>query len=871
MALISCDAFDQTGTDDVEATQPSVAATIAPTPQPAEFEIGPVQTADLNGERQTVAVEFRFEVSNTGGVIGPSPETVAISIDDAEPIPIAEIGQLDAGSSLEVSGTLDLVPGAHRAVIQVGGARRIHNWNVRDADLAIAYAGRSLADEETVIVEFEVENRGTLPAETASVEAEWRLVEGDAGEGFAGRSQVELQPGLLAPGARRSGTVAVKIPRGTYDFALETSSESIDSDASNNRVEFRLDVDFVQILTNAEFVGAADWGRDGRGIARIDAQFNNLGTAPSGPIQVGIVCEPAAGSDCSQSQELDSIPAGARQEASFLLRLPAGLASVKVFAGEPDETYRWGSGNLLQLSTEIPPQPARQLRIDSAWRVVGYGQDGVAEIELQAILRNVGSEPQLDSIPVTVTCWRNGESEAGCGAESDLEFADGFGPINAAFKLDVPMGTSIQATVADQSPDAARFMVPERVIGVERYIWECFRERFGPTVPGCSGSESDFVIKWPRGQTVNVWASGDPEYVAVFEEMVPELSNLLALEIVRTQSQSDAQIILFLGTSRTATNIRWAPCNPDADGCTQLDTEDGTILGSQIGIWNRGSPSDSAIRRQVRTALLREFIYANSGFKPRFGLEAQLGKSPAVSPLEAGMIRLNSHPLIEPGMTIDEVRNLVVLRDELLTPQPPGDYGLAYVEVHDAIAKLADVKTARFTLSGNWSGTCGDHQFGPGTYEIGDIRDPLQAIEQYSLPGFVRFASGGQEFVYDRFGLFLARQGGQWRPVDIRELEQMTSWRPGFSDIYTLLRGILRVDDPAKLTVSRLDNVRISIESTMADQWGAAWRMTVVIDSASNEIDSFAIAWTLPGPCYHSVNAWSGQYGVELLDYQQFR
>ena len=82
-----------------------------------------------------------------------------------------------------------------------------------------------------------------------------------------------------------------------------------------------------------------------------------------------------------------------------------------------------------------------------------------------------------------------------------------------------------------------------------------------------------------------------------------------------------------------------------------------------------------------------------------------------LSPRERQLLEINSHPLVRPGLTMDAVRQLVVLTEELL------DYPLIESEaapddpldlIRRAYVELERAGSASFRLSGGWTGdeTC---------------------------------------------------------------------------------------------------------------------------------------------------------------------
>ena len=106
----------------------------------------------------------------------------------------------------------------------------------------------------------------------------------------------------------------------------------------------------------------------------------------------------------------------------------------------------------------------------------------------------------------------------------------------------------------------------------------------------------------------------------------------------------------------------------------------------------------------------------------RHTLDVLVGGEARLSLIEEDLIRLNSHPLVEPGMTMREVKELIVLNDELLDPPAPAR--ATYQMVRRAADALLEAGSARFRVRGAWQKHgCGNPKFGWANYEIAEF-DP---------------------------------------------------------------------------------------------------------------------------------------------------
>ena len=375
---------------------------------------------------------------------------------------------------------------------------------------------------------------------------------------------------------------------------------------------------------------------------------------------------------------------------------------MRVFAGTDEDSYRWGPRNVVDLDVVVPPQPATQLIADADWKLSGYRSSGRAAIEVNYLLRNAGSEPSLDPIAIAVTCLRDGLVVPDCGAEFAVELSDGFGPTESTWELSVPPGVELRSALRGELQNEAEFQVPARIVGLDRYVWDCYSYRPESGVVACSGWSSQRVLKWPYGEPIKYWVTGNRDYIALFEELVAQSSVWLNLEFVPTQSRESAQFLAIMGVAEAETG---GSC-PRGSGCASFTADGGAITWAAVEVPYQGEVSDTNARDSVRRDLWTSFMHAASGFEtPRGTLDAVLGEQAGTSPLEYELLRLNSHPLVEPDMEMSKVFDLIVFGDQLLEPTPPSDFGIAFEATYAAIEELTRSGSARYSLSNQASGT----------------------------------------------------------------------------------------------------------------------------------------------------------------------
>ena len=168
-------------------------------------------------------------------------------------------------------------------------------------------------------------------------------------------------------------------------------------------------------------------------------------------------------------------------------------------------------------STPTPtptPEPFVRLVLAADAELAGYWSDGTAGLNVTVSLRNTGNLPYVGSQRVLVVC-----PSQRCGGEVSMSLPDGYGPASAKLALKVPMGTRLlRFDSGADTPLALAVDAPERILGVERAVWECYADRPGMHVPnafqddndGCGGWEATTVEKWLNDVPVKVWAAGDP-------------------------------------------------------------------------------------------------------------------------------------------------------------------------------------------------------------------------------------------------------------------------------------------------------------------------------------------------------------------------
>ena len=307
--------------------------------------------------------------------------------------------------------------------------------------------------------------------------------------------------------------------------------------------------------------------------------------------------------------------------------------------------------------------------------VEGYWSDGTANVAVMVSLRNEGYASFDDVQPISLACYRGGEAVRDCGGQLRILLRDGFGPVDDRFILRLPMGErySFEIDGGSGSPETLRLDVdldvPERILGVDRDLWECFSDRslpavsrFGFGLGGCAGWSSETIEKWRQDTPVRVWVNGngDPRYVKFLDEALAELSEVLNLNFQYVDQRDDASFLAHVGIRREEAESTGFGC-VKARGCANWSSEAGETRWGSIVIWLANDEDDL----EVRNVITHEAVHALLPIYHAPGLGI-MGGNFRITYQDKALFRLHYHPLVEIGMTMPEVKHLLVFSDELL-------------------------------------------------------------------------------------------------------------------------------------------------------------------------------------------------------------
>ena len=525
----------------------------------------------------------------------------------------------------------------------------------------------------------------------------------------------------------------------------------------------------------------------------------------------------------------------------------------------------------LYFSSTPAPAPTVELVVDAEAALAGYWSDGTANVELTASMRNEGDLAFEDAQRISVTCLQSGVSVPGCGSDFSISLSDGYGPASYTLTLRVPMGeVSFELDYGGDGPTTLEIDVPERILGVDRDVWACFSDTsFVGTVwrwqrgVGCAGWFSETVRKWDQTVPVKVWAGGRDSFIEVFKDVLDDLSMILGLEFEWVPSESEAELVAELGHDS---------CSPGLLGCASSSANElGEVKSGWMGVINLSNPESEFedltpwAKRQTIYAMIHEAIHALGSIhhraEPDSVMSILLFSRTQLSPMDERLLQLQAHPLIEPGLHMDEIEQLVVFNDQLLDPQ--ADVNLdKWKLVSNAYKVLRETRSTEFRVRSSLP-DC-NISYGWADYEISDLAREYR----YRHSGWITIDDGSNHFYYISYPVdgvpeYWLQSNGVWTEVSHSRYSTATSgWRDDLTDAHYMLENILTYADwqDAIVAVDPDGSIGLSFELDTLEH--GRLDVVVSIDNATYEISVYSMDWELRDEACgnYIVEAEGGQY-----------
>ncbi len=859
---------------------PTPSPTPTPIPRPASYLIAYDGLRFIDAGGGLVQTEFSLSLTNTGEVDGVDiPVRVEGGGGALDAAPIARLG---AGGSTSVTVVHALPPGDHQVLFRIGADELWETVSILAPDLVVTPGDYAIAGDGRFTINARITNTGSAAAENVVVSAAWEP-QPDA-EGAAGSKSNAAIP-RIAPGATRDAILSMQVFTGAYNLTLTASTSNPEAVTENNASSAALEIEYTRLVVEVASAEVTGYETDGNGVVELRVRVRNAGVAPTGPLTVGVECAPDAQAPCEAETTIDSVAPAGNPETVLSLMLPQGETALTVYAGANDDGYRWGERNVVAHTAVVPVKQPVELALAAPMKVTRYYSDGTANVDVAITLRNDGYRPVTDTVAVTVACYGDDTEDAApvadCGETIGVTLTDGFGPASATAMFRAPVGTTLRASLPGGAQETTGLTVLKRIVGIEREVWECFRDVpdeapssdndfFG----GCGGWGSETIRKWDIDTPVRVWAdpTGEQHYIDILRESLDEIASLLNLDLVWVERESGANLKAYVGvpSSRTADTGLADYCQ-DANGCARRQANQrGVITSGVISVWLDEEDDRTEIKHITLHELLHALTYARHAPSPLSKMQAPNElRIDRLTNFDLGLFELHAHPLVQPGMTMDEIEALIVFVDEL--PDPPEETepdGLDLAEL--AFASLAEAGGARFNVQGGW-GPSGCRGFS-GTLSVGDLSSGNARLLHYDgNEGNFLIAYDGTEWRRWR------EQGSEWVTTTRSAVDDATPWRNGFTDPTDMLVSVLRYADAADIAVtedgagSQWLHVTLDNAKALPLSWaqGATIEVSVTLDAETYEMSGYSMDWRFDSASecnQFNVTATSGEYGVDIPD-----
>ena len=471
-----------------------------------------------------------------------------------------------------------------------------------------------------------------------------------------------------------------------------------------------------------------------------------------------------------------------------------------------------------------------KLALNVTTEIEGYWADGTANVRLALTLRNQGTIPLSDSQAVKVYCVL--ESDNSCGFEEvSFTLTNGFGPESEHVTMRLPMGdaSSLLFDYGGESVLTLNAEVPERILGVDRSVWECYSDKTLSNEErelSCSGwGHYATVQKWENDVPVKMWATGDDRYLALLDKVIDYLTPILNLEFEKVSTKEEADFKAYVGILRSKAEDYGLEKGyyVHYGGFANHGSLRGEAVSGYVVVWEiEDREWDARTRDIAESIILHEVVHTMVpvGHTDRPASKMQGSGLKYLSPLDEALFRLNAHDLVKPDMTMDEVRSLIVFDDELLDEPQPAEPSTMQM-VWRASVGLMNAGSARFKIRGGWTDAKCDFLFGvrrgPATYEL-----VYGNFDQ--APPVAHFQDGGTNIylvwseVLGKHQYWMEDKDG-WKMVTWDELYDATYWWAWNGMLTPTLRSLINdstVDDIA--IVDRSDGT-ITLEAVLDETY----------------------------------------------------
>ena len=654
----------------------------------------------------------------------------------------------------------------------------------------------------------------------------------------------------------------VSLPPGAVRFDIEMRGESFPFD----RVAKAADLEIV----------ATDWLVVDDGQIAVEVTARNTGNIDAEGIQVIGSVALSDGAGAEWVGRIDSIPMGAERTVQVLIEVPTGeyVVQLQMLTTSLEADVEDNTGAVHALVNYV------DIGYEFVSTTTGYWSDGSANVELTATAINRGLGAFTDVAEVSYSC--TGASFLDDVETGKFEFAmpDGFSAVTESITLRSSPGM-VECRFISQEEGAQDYEheVAAKIVGVSREVWECYSDTAINRQDdiGCAAHHYERIAKWDLDRPLKVWATGDSRYIRVLWETLGRLAPIFGMTFTNSESQDDADLKAWVGITRDEgpESLRSGDC-VDAAGCASSQpNHDYEVYGASIGVWTVQTDwlyKTGLVDRRIEHVTLHELLHALMPMGHRDDPLSVVNNINGpdwidLDPLEEALIRLHRNRLIEPGTTLEQVRPLIVLEDELLDSPAVRDESPTPTEIlREALQTLLNADSATWRVEGGWRGSMCDKSFGNADYTIAAFNSSYPEIERF-------FGESDQKFVL--FGEDWNREERVW-VKDPPDFWRETRWRSGFTRLQRMLVSALYFASWDGIRVSSVNNgetvLRIDLDRTTASSdWfrSAELRGRITVDDDTMEITDYEMDWyfdvTTGSSCnQYEVRATNGAYGVRI-------
>ena len=457
-----------------------------------------------------------------------------------------------------------------------------------------------------------------------------------------------------------------------------------------------------------------------------------------------------------------------------------------------------------------------------------------------------------------------------CDQQTLVWPVDGPGSTAQTRVIRLPMGETytMEFDYGDARTKSVQLEIPERILGVERELWECFSDTSNVGTDwwglgiGCAGWSSETIVKWDQGKPVRVWVypNGSPTYIRVLKEILAELSPIVNLQFQWVSTESEADFVAHVGLYRSEAKNVGVGCGDSILACVGYAVgEDGIIRSGSLVVLGRDT-DESKIKGIILHEVLHILLSVGHRHRDTTSVMSyyQVVDQSVLHYMDEALFRLYSHPLVKPGMGMDRVRQLIVFRNELLDQPAPTPLTPTQV-LGRAYANLLTAGSARYTI------TWGQDSYWPD-YEIANY--------QFERPRWTHVNDGSNHYyMIHQWDHETWRQvSGNWRRVTRASPAQgVPADVQGYRSLspHYVLTLILEERDRVEVKVLGRSGGELTIEAKFdpgAPPGGGIYtyssdEVVVVLDEQSYEVREYRFK----GPGLRDYHAYDGRYGIEFV------